>query len=957
MSKHISVAIDGPSGAGKSTIARAAAKRFGLIYVDTGAMYRTVALAIHRAGADCAEKDAVLPLLPSIQIGMDYDARGVQRMLLDGEDVSEAIRTPENSTRASQVSAFPEVRAFLMDTQRNFAKENSVVMDGRDIGTVVLPDATLKIFLTASAEKRARRRCLELQEKGMDVRFEQVLRDIEERDYNDTHRAAAPLKKAEDALEIDTSDLTLEESIDAVCAEISRVLERGKLFVAKSAGFCFGVSRSVKLAEQMLSEEDSCCSFGELIHNADVVQRLEQRGLRVVSDPAEVHGDDAVIVRSHGITKAVFDSLCATGAKVIDATCPKVKRIHQLVAEASEEGRRPIIVGAADHPEVQAICGWCTDPVVVADAEELAKKLHSGVIDPASPVTMVIQTTQTQEKLSDCKNLLKKECTNAKIYDTICGATSTRQAEAEQLARSCEAMVVIGGKHSANSRHLYEICCSHCAHVQFIENAAQLDLSALDHAKTVGLTAGASVPAWIIKEVKETMTDEILSEETVETPIEAPVEAPVEEAAVEAAPAVEEAPVEEAVPVVEEAAPAADAEETFDALLEASLKPVHNGDKVTGTVVAISGTEISVDIGAKYSGFIPTSEFTDDGVKVEDVIHVGDEIEAQVVRVNDVEGTAMLSKKRLDAVKHWQVIEEAQESGEVVEGVVTEENKGGVVVNVKGIRVFVPASQSGLPKDKPMTELVKQNVRLKITEVNRGRKRVVGSIRAVLQKERRERAEKVWNEIEVGKQYHGVVKSLTSYGAFIDIGGIDGMAHVSELSWSRIKSPAEVLNVGDEVDVYVISFDAEKRRISLGYKDPNGNPWTKFTSTYQVGDVAKVTVVKLMPFGAFAEVLPGVDGLIHISQIANRRIGKPEDVLTVGDVVDAKITAVDEEKHKISLSIRALSQPEPAPERREVEEEVYDDSPEAPEEDALVYEVSATGEATGNIPADAAEEE
>ena len=315
------------------------------------------------------------------------------------------------------------------------------------------------------------------------------------------------------------------------------------------------------------------------------------------------------------------------------------------------------------------------------------------------------------------------------------------------------------------------------------------------------------------------------------------------------------------------------------------------------------------------------------------------------MRVNDVEGTAMLSKKRLDAVKNWAAIEEAQESGEIVEGKVTEDNKGGIVVSVKGIRVFVPASQSGLPKDAAMSELVGQTVRLKITEVNRGRKRVVGSIRAVAQKERRERAEKIWSEIEVGKHYHGVVKSLTSYGAFVDIGGIDGMVHVSELSWSRIKQPSDVLSVGDEVDVYVISFDPENHKISLGYKDPNGNPWNKFMSTFQVGDVAKVTIVKLMPFGAFAEVLPGVDGLIHISQIANRRIGKPDEVLTVGDIVDAKITAIDEEKHKISLSIRALTAPEPAPVRERSAKK-----PHAPEADALVYEVSATGEATGNIP-------
>ena len=392
---------------------------------------------------------------------------------------------------------------------------------------------------------------------------------------------------------------------------------------------------------------------------------------------------------------------------------------------------------------------------------------------------------------------------------------------------------------------------------------------------------------------------------------------------------------------------AVEKEMSFDEMLEETLKTIYNGDKVTGTVVAITGTEISVDLGAKYSGFIPTSEFTDDGVKVEDAVKVGDEIEAVVVRVNDIEGTAMLSKNRLDAAKMWTEIEEAVDNGAVLEGVVTEENKGGVVVNVKGVRVFVPASQTDLPREAEMSQLLKKTVRLKITEVNKARKRVVGSIRRVTQAERRERTEAIWNEIEIGKKYHGVVKSLTSYGAFVDIGGIDGMVHVSELSWGRIHQPSEVLSVGDEVDVYVINFDKEKRKISLGYKDPDANPWTVFTNKYQVGSVASVTIVKLMPFGAFAEVLPGVDGLIHISQIANRRIGKPEDVLTVGDVVDAKITAIDEEKHKISLSIRALSEPAPAVVEEPVEEDDDDDDD---GRDALVYEVSATGEATGVIP-------
>ena len=676
-----------------------------------------------------------------------------------------------------------------------------------------------------------------------------------------------------------------------------------KLVIAKSAGFCFGVSRSVKMAEELLQGGEECSSLGELIHNADVVNELASRGLRLIEDPADARPGEKVLIRAHGIARSVQQELERSGAEIVDATCPKVKYIHNIVSEAAAEGRFVIIIGMRRHPEVEGIRGWCGEHEVFETAAELEAWLSQNPDFWDKPLSVVVQTTQTHGNFTECCNILKKRCTNLKISDTICTATSARQQEAEKLASECDAMVVIGGKHSANSLHLAQICSEHCGCVQFIEKCDELDMDKVTDADTIGLTAGASTPAWIIKEVRNKMSDEIK----------------VEESAVEA-------------------------EKSFDEMLEETLKTIYNGDKVTGHVVAITGTEISVDLGTKYSGFIPTSEFTDDGVKVEDVVKVGDTIEAVVVRVNDVEGTVMLSKKRLDAAKSWNEIEEAAESGAVLEGVVSGENKGGVVVNVKGVSVFVPASQTDLPREAELSQLIKKTVRLKITEVNKARKRVVGSIRRVAQAERRERIESIWNEIEVGKKYHGVVKSLTSYGAFVDIGGIDGMVHVSELSWSRIKQPSDVLSVGDEVDVYVISFDKEKRKISLGYKDPNGNPWTVFTNTYGVGSVAKVTIVKLMPFGAFAEVLPGVDGLIHISQIANRRIGKPEDVLTVGDVVDAKITAIDDEKHKISLSIRALSEPAPAAVEEE-EEEV-----EAPADDALVYEVSATGEATGIAP-------
>ena len=710
-----------------------------------------------------------------------------------------------------------------------------------------------------------------------------------------------------------------------------------ELKIAESAGFCFGVRRSVEMAEAML-QEGPCASFGMLIHNTDVVESLSQRGMRTVESVGEVSEGERVLIRAHGVPPQTLEDLKKRNAIVQDATCPKVMHIHRIVEQASANGRFIIIIGMKQHPEVEAISARCEHCVILESATETENWLESHEMFWDRPITVVVQTTQTKNNFDECVKVIKKRCTNAEISDTICFATSTRQEEAAALSQDCDAMIVIGGRHSANSLHLAEICRQSCENVQFIERPEELDFSIIKKSPVVGLTAGASTPAWIIKEVVNKMSDEIRVEEiqeeaaAAETPVAEPAEA---QAAEQAAEAVAEAP-------------AVEKELSFDEMLEETLKTIYNGEKVSGTVVSITGTEVSVDLGAKYSGFIPTTEFTEAGMKVEDAVKVGDTIEAIVVRVNDVEGTAMLSKRRLDAAKAWNDVEEAVESNAILEGTVTEENKGGVVVNVSGVRVFVPASQTDLPREAELAQLLRKTVRLRITEVNRARKRVVGSIRRVAQAERRERVEKLWNEMEVGKKYHGVVKSLTSYGAFVDIGGVDGMVHVSELSWGRIHQPSEVVSVGDEIDVYVINFDREKRKISLGYKDPDANPWTMFTNRYSVGDTAEVKIVKLMSFGAFAEVLPGVDGLIHISQIADHRIEKPEDVLRVGDVVDAKITAIDEEKHKISLSIRALLNEAKAV----VEEDSADVSAdEDAGEDALVYEVSADGEATGDAAA------
>ena len=633
--------------------------------------------------------------------------------------------------------------------------------------------------------------------------------------------------------------------------------------VAKSAGFCFGVSRAVELVEKTALSGKKTVTYGPIIHNRHVVDKFEKMGVRVIQRPEEADPGDCVIIRSHGVSAAVYHALEERNAEIIDATCPFVKRIHNIVAQAEADGQLPIIIGTPTHPEVEGIAGWCSRCKIFPDAESLEKWVTEEQISPELPVCMVSQTTSTEFLWKKCVNFAKKQFTYLKIFDTICRATECRQNEASELSKRCQAMVVVGDLTSSNTGRLAMICREHCDKVVLVDNASELDPNFFRGVSDVGITAGASTPAWIIKEVNKTMS-EITNVETVQ-------------------------------------------EENFAELLEQSIKTLNTGDKVVGTVTSIGNTEVQVDLGTKHAGYIPYDEVsTDSSVKPEDILKVGDEIEVFVVRVNDQEGTVQLSKKKLDGLKVWDDMAGYVENKTTIDAVITEENKGGLVANVKGIRVFIPASQSGIAKGGDMAAMVGKPVQLRITEVNRARRRAIGSIRAVTAEQRKAAQEKIWSEIEVGKKYHGTVKSLTSYGAFVDIGGVDGMVHVSELSWNRIKTPADVVKVGDEIDVYVISFDPEKHKISLGYKTTEMNPWNQFMTKYSIGDVVDAKVVKLMTFGAFAEILPGVDGLIHISQIADRRIGKPEDVLSEGQEVKVKITDVDAENKRISLSIRAL---------------------------------------------------
>ncbi len=643
--------------------------------------------------------------------------------------------------------------------------------------------------------------------------------------------------------------------------------------LAEKAGYCFGVRRAVETALQEADKRSApIYAAGPLIHNQFVIDMLQEQGVVTKENLNDIPDGSDVILRAHGLPAADIEALRARGCTLIDATCPFVSKIHRIVAEESGKGRTILIFGKANHPEVVGIASRCDQPYIVETEDELQNFLSEHAEEK---ISVVCQTTFSKKKYEFLINIVKNTCKVVHIFGTICSATDERQSEAMAFAARSDFVVVIGDPSSSNSKNLYVLCKELCPNTCFIQEASQLDAYDYSKAKKIFITAGASTPDQIIKEVNRKMTDEIKNTNT----------------------------------------------ESFEELLEQSLKTLHTGEKVTGVVTQINTTDITVDLGVKQAGYIPMGELSDDPkFNVAEEIKVGDEVEAFVVRVNDVEGWIMLSKKRLDAVKNWEKLEQAVESKEALEGTIVDQNKGGIVANVLGIRVFIPASQTGLPREASFDGMMKTTQKIRITEVNRQRRRVVGSIKALQAEARKEAQAKLWETIEVGSEYHGVVKSFTSYGAFIDIGGVDGMVHISELAWNRVKHPSDVLTIGQEVDVYVIALDVEKKKISLGYRKTEDNPWNKFMSTYQEGDVATVKVVKFMPFGAFAEVMPGVDGLIHISQIADRRIGKPEEVLSVGQEVEAKITGIDTEKQKISLSIRALLAAAPAVEA-EVEAE------------------------------------
>ena len=629
-----------------------------------------------------------------------------------------------------------------------------------------------------------------------------------------------------------------------------------EILKAKTAGFCFGVDRAVRMTYDLADGGHKVATLGPLIHNPQCVADLAGRGVITVDTPDQVPEGYEVVIRSHGVPRDAYDQLEQRNLVVHDATCPFVAKIHRIARRAEEEGKCLLVAGDKNHPEVQGIVGHTRGEVFVfADLAEL--QAWDGPKMTKNGLFVVAQTTFQVTKWLECAEFLKKVYTNAELFDTICSATWTRQQEAEGLSQRCDLMVVIGGHHSSNTQKLVKVAARHTRAVS-VETADELRPEWFSGVRRVGVTAGASTPSSIIEEVLNRMSEEIRDEMS------------------------------------------------FAEMLEASeAKPVFAGKVVKGIVTSVKPNEIEVDIGTKHTGYVKLSEMTDDpSARAEDLVKVGDELDLVVEKTNDQEGSVYLSKKKLESRKGLEEIAKAAEEGTVMEGVVTEANKGGVVVLVKGVKVFVPRSQATMRRDEDYTQLVKQNVKLVITECA-GRK-IVGSINKVTAEANAAKREAFWANVEVGQTYTGVVKSLTSYGAFVDVGGVDGLCHISELSWNRIKHPSEVVSVGDTIEVYVKDLDRENKKVSLGYKKAEDNPWEKLRNEYPIGSVFTAPVVSITKFGAFVRILPGVDGLVHISEISNERVEKVGDVLKVGDEVNVKLLDVDFDKKRISLSMKAL---------------------------------------------------
>ena len=641
-----------------------------------------------------------------------------------------------------------------------------------------------------------------------------------------------------------------------------------EIILAKSAGFCFGVQRAVDMAYEQAGHRE-VYTFGPIIHNEEVIEDLKSKGVNIIEDLDELEGksDCTVVIRSHGVEKKVYDDLNSRGIHVVDATCPFVKKIHNIVKKDSEAGRVIIIVGDPNHQEVKGIIGWCSGEVHVVDSEEGIISLIDALSDENHEISVVSQTTFNLNKFNNIVDIIRNKLYNVNVYETICNATAVRQKEAKEIASRVDAMIVIGGRNSSNTQKLYDISKKECENTYYIQTLVDLDLTTFESVSRVGITAGASTPNYIIKEVHSSM-----------------------------------------------------AELSFEQMLEndESKVSIRQGELVDGTVIDVKPDEIVVDIKYKSDGIITKSEYTNaPNVDLTELVHVGDPITVKVIKTNDGEGQVALSYKQVAAEKVNEKLEEAFNNGEVLKGKVIQVVKGGLNVNVEESRVFIPASLVSDVYEKNLDKYLDQEIEFVLTEFNPKKRRIIGNRKKLVVEQKAEAAKELFARIEVGMVVEGTVKNVTDFGAFIDLGGADGLLHISEMSWGRVESPKKVFKVGDKVKAFIKAIDGEKIALSLKFDETN--PWVNAEEKYAIGNVVKGRIARMTDFGAFVELEPGVDALLHVSQISYEHVAKPEDVFKIGDEIEAKIVDFKPEDKKISLSIKALQEP-PVEEEAPVEE-------------------------------------
>lgn len=847
----ISIAVDGPASSGKSSIASCVAEKFNFRYVNTGLLYR---LATYLALKNNWDFDRDENLIVNALSKSNIDAFS-DYLIFNGETLSLELRSQEVDSNVSLVAQKPNIRKVVNEILSKLVFENCVIMDGRDIGTEVLKDADLKFFIDADKNIRAERRYNDAIKNGAEVDYNKILNEIEKRDNIDYNRNASPLKQASDAKTINTSDLSFSESVDELSKAIVEYMiprmKFKKVLIAENNGFCHGVLRAVNELSRVVDQnvEKNVKTLGEIIHNKQVVSYFSRKNVNIVQkeDLGNLESDNHIlVVRAHGIPNDVEDVLKSRSIEYIDATCGKVKVIHRRVRDYYEKGYDIVIVGNKNHPEIIGANSYCNYN---------AKFFFDGKFDgeiSSDKACVLSQTTEKFENFEKAINLVNEMYEEVVPLNTICDATYLRQRDVAELAKNVGYMIIVGDKQSSNSNKLYEVAKKYCDRSIIIERASDLNKRFLqdiiNNSYKVGISAGASTPDWVMKEVI------LMIENRIENDIKI-------------------------------------------------------GKLLSGKIESINDKEIILDVSEGLKAVLPITEVSDDEKdNFEDAFKVGNEIEGKIISLNNSEGCIVLSRLEVYREKSLASLEDIFNNGKRVNVLVKEDVKGGVIAEFKGIKLFIPASHLDFIHIENLNEFVGRELEIKVLEMKEEKNqfKIIGSRRAVLEEEKKIREAQVWNSLVLGDVIDGEVKRINTFGAFVDVNGVDGLLHISEISWGRIEKVSDVINIGDSIQAKIIGIDVENQKLSLSMKVLQHDPWSDVEEKYPVGAVVLGKVVRFAEFGAFIELEPSVDALVHISQISHKRVNDIRDFLEIGQEVKAKIVEINKQNKRIELSIKVI---------------------------------------------------